>query len=292
MNMRHFDLKKKNIYVYSFDFSEFCEFKWLKFDTMKIEDINPTTFKILMKYFEEYSLYGWYPKVVLTKNVEKKQELFIDLLNDYIFKDVILLLGEKEIINFRKFLKLLASKVWSLISITDMAWEIWVIRYVLEKYMFTLENTFIISTVDWFKWWNISWEITKLQKVYFKDIWFLRYFLWFKEWTWDYKWKMVENFILNEISINKWSKHNIYFWCRKNWTEVDFILQDNFNWQLIPIEVKSWNKDNVPKSYKNFIDYYKKIIDKWVVTVSDFYKTRQIADKEIKFISYLLIGKF
>jgi len=60
----------------------------------------------------------------LTNDPEEKWRLFISLLNDYIFRDVVLLLKEKEIIKFREFLKIISSKIGSTINITSLIEEL------------------------------------------------------------------------------------------------------------------------------------------------------------------------
>lgn len=278
--------RKTIIKIYPFNFEEFLIAKWEKFEFWTEE----WRLKIYLNYFKEYILFGWYPKIVLTESPEKKWKLFISLLNDYIFRDVILLLKEKEIIKFREFLKIISSKVWTTINITSLIEELWISRKIVEKYLFVVENTFLLEKIDGFIWWKITKEVKKKFKIYFNDIWMLRYLIWINEWVWDLKWKVIENFVFNEINSSKKDWQEIYFWQTRNLSEVDFIIENKINFKLIPIEVKSWNRDIFTKSYNNFTENYKENIEYWIITSESVFKKREKKDVKIYFLPYLMIS--
>ncbi len=277
--------RKVVIHVYPFSFEEFLLVKWEK-DIYSYSDYK---IKKYLEYFKEYSIFWWYPKVVLTKDPEKKFKIFFNLLNDYIFKDVVLLLKQKEIIKFREFLKIIASKVGSTINISSLTEELWISRNILEKYLFVVENTFLLEKVEGFVWWKASKEIKKKFEIFFNDLWMLRFLLWINEWVWDLKWKVIENFVFNELNFYKKSFEQIYFWQTRNKAEVDFILQNKINFKLIPIEVKSANRDNFTESYNNFFDKYIDQIDFWIFTTKEIYKIREKNNKNIIFIPYIFL---
>jgi predicted AAA+ superfamily ATPase len=55
---------------------------------------------------------------------------------------------------------------------------------------------------------------------------------------------VVENFVFNFINVNKNSWQKIMYWNTASGAEVDFIVQDQVNFKLIPIEAKNKDKDN------------------------------------------------
>lgn len=273
--------RKKLIQIRPFDFQEFCLAKWLQ-----EFQLNESTIAIYQKLFQEYSLYGWYPKIILTSDPIEKQEIFVDLLNDYLFKDIALLLAEKDIINLKKCLKSLATYTCSMIKLSSLAENIGISRYTLEKYFFVLENTFLFDVIQWFAWKSAPWETKKMTKFYCQDIGFLRFLLGVDEWFGSLKWQMVETFVLNQIMSNKSSTQIVNFWHTKSWLEVDFVLSNQFNWSLLPIEVKSFDNDKIPNSLETFCKYYSSKVKKWVVTTENLSNTKN----NIEFLPYIFVN--
>jgi len=271
--------RKDIISISWFSFEEFLETKWIKL----IQTNSESTIKQYLSYFNEYILFWWYPDVVLAKNETEKFEIFKSIFEDYIHKDVQLLLENKDLIKFKQFVKLIASKIWTHINISKLSEDLWVSKYILEKYLFVIENTFLLQKVEPWHWWKFKNEIKKQYKIYFKDIWMLRYLLWMSEWIWDFKWKVVENFVCNEIFYKKENFEEIFFWWTTDWWEVDFILENQTNFKITPIEVKSWNKLNIPKSYSWFIDRYWDKIEKWIITT----ELKNEKKWNISFVSYV-----
>jgi predicted AAA+ superfamily ATPase len=52
----------------------------------------------------------------------------------------------------------------------------------------------------------------------------------------------------------------LYYYAKKSQSEIDFILQNEFDSKIYPIEVKAGSKDNIPIIFKSFIEDYEKII--------------------------------
>lgn len=274
--------RKEILYVHTFSFNEFLEYKWVK--NLRHTEWNIKTY---LSYFNEYILRWGYPKVLMTKNIDEKKRILINLINDYVLKDVSLLLKSNEILKFKNFLQLMASKIWSTITIQNILDEIWVSRYVAEKYLFVVQNTFLLHTIHPFVGKKVSGEIKKKIKLYCNDIGLLRFLLWGKELIGEFKWKVIENFVANNLLIHKKEYEELLFWCTKSWTEVDFIIQDQFTKKIIPIEVKSRNKNNLPKSFSSFIDSYKEdIIAGYITTESEITK-RELWNTTIHLLPFL-----
>ena len=278
------------IKIYPFSFGEFLEYKWINFEKLNLQNVD-VIFDDLKVLFEEYLLFWWYPEVVLTGSVEEKKYILSTLLENYLYRDVSLLLKEGDFINFKKFLKAIASKLGSVYSISNLAAQIWISRYIFKKYLFVVENTFLVYRVEWLQTWKFQWEITSKEKVYFNDIWFLRYILGAQDFVWDFKWKVVENFVYNHLILNLPGYKQIYYRRRRTWAEIDFVVYDRFEGTYLPIEVKSGKKDNIPKAMLNFLQKLGKS-KRWIVFYWDkHYTKRQFEDIEIEFIPYFLAEK-
>ena len=83
-------------------------------------------------------------------------------------KDIKDLMRIDNITAFNNLLKALALQVGSLVNITELCNTVKIARETLERYLFILENTFIIKTVSPFSN-NPRKEISKMSKIYFID---------------------------------------------------------------------------------------------------------------------------
>jgi predicted AAA+ superfamily ATPase len=90
---------------------EFLEIKGLNIENLKLEDISDFILSQTKPYFEEYLKFGSYPSVVLATTEKEKKEKFNQIIQDYFYKDVKLLLSKSEFVDFKSNLKLLAEKV-------------------------------------------------------------------------------------------------------------------------------------------------------------------------------------
>jgi uncharacterized protein len=250
--------------VYPCSFEEFLQIKWVNKFVPELIFLHEYE-----QYFQEYILYWWYPKVLMTTDKNEKQALFLQLINDYLYKDVALLLQSSEIMNFRRLLSVLASKTWSMIKRDSLATETGISRYTLEKYFFVLENTFLIHQVSPFQWWKSSHEIKKMNKWYFHDLGMLRYLSQVQDRVGDFKGKIGENFIANELLYRKTEQMKLHFRALTSWGEIDFIIRNEFTGMITPIEVKTSDNASPSRSYKHFLEVYNNRIDQaWFTSVT------------------------
>ena len=279
--------RKKIINIYSLSFLEFLEYKWEKINNYtKNNFLSKEQLVKLNFYFKEFISYGWYPRVVMETVEEKKIEILNNLYSDYIYKDIWFYLKTDEIVYFDKFLRYISYWVCSTIIIEKIVKEVWINKKLVDKFLFLVENTFILKLIPSF-YKNKQKEISKHKKAYFSDLWFLRKSLWISFIEWDIKWKFIENFVLLELLKYKENLEDIFFYSKRSQSEIDFILQDNFNWKISAIEVKSWSKDNIPIIFKSFLEDYYDIINKFYVINNNIIKKRELWNKEVDIISYL-----
>lgn len=279
--------RKKTIQIFPFDFVEFCLAKGISdFDP------KPASLSIYQNLFQEYIRYGWYPKVVLTDDPQIKQDIFVSLLNDYLFKDIALLLAEKDILKLKTCLQTIATYVCSPIKISTLSQQIGISRYTLEKYFFILENTFLFHSLSAFVWSKAPWEIKKLQKLYCQDIGMLRFLLWLSSWEWSFKGKVIENFVANTLMNYKQDTQDLYFWRTKSWAEVDFVLKNNFDNSLSSIEAKNTDIAKISRGYQSFVETYKEQISELYCTTTNVWETQAIGNNtSMHFLPYISLPK-
>jgi hypothetical protein len=124
-------------------------------------------------------VFGNYPEAVTTG---EKREYLINLVSDYIFKDVLQFGLIKTMDPIRKLLSLLAYQIGAQISVNELAGNLGMARQTVERYLDLLEQTFIIFSLPAFST-NPRKEIIKSKKIYF----------------WD---TGIRNALLNDFSLN------------------------------------------------------------------------------------------
>lgn len=203
-------------------------------------------------------IFGGYPEAAATTD---KQKFLLNLISDYLLKDVLQigLIKTPELI--KRLLMLLAHQIGSEASINELANNLNMSRATIERYLELLEQTFVIFRLPAFSA-NPRKEIAKSQKIYF----------------WD---TGVRNALLNEFSLNplrsdigalweNWiiaelakinllngQRQNFYFWRSRAGSEVDLVIKKNE--KLSAYEIK-WQKKSL--SFKTaFASLYKTEIE-------------------------------
>ena len=172
-------------------------------------------------------VFGNYPAVLFEND---KRQYLLNLVSDYLFKDVLQMGMIKTPELIKKLLALLAYQVGSEVSINELATTLGMARATVERYLDLLEQTFVIFRLPAFST-NPRKEISKSHKIYF----------------WD---TGIRNAILNEFSSNllrpdignlweNWAiaefakqnilsgqKKNLYFWRSRSGSEVDLVIKE------------------------------------------------------------------
>jgi len=255
--------------ILGLSFKEFLDFKKL---TYNLTADSKLANEELKKIYKEYILYGFYPQVVLTDNINLKQVYLNNIIEKYIYKDIKDLANIKDIKKFNNLLKCLASQAGQLVNVNELSDTLNISRPTIEEYLFILENTYIIKLVSPF-YKNIRSELTKMPKVYFEDLGILN-ILKNKKLSDEFDGNFFENSIYAYLR-RKFNVNDLNFWRTKAKQEVDFIIN---NKKIIPMEVKLNYND---KFMKNLIYFGKKYkIDNLICIVYD--KKRNNKYKNIK----------
>jgi predicted AAA+ superfamily ATPase len=115
--------------------------------------------------FEEFIIYGGYPKVVSTGSRQDKLEELRELFETYELKDVNMLFDVVNILAFCNLFKLLAGSVGNLLNVNELSSTLGIGRDTIRRCLSILENSFIIHTLTPFHN-NIRKELTKMPKVF------------------------------------------------------------------------------------------------------------------------------
>lgn len=242
------------------------------------EDIFSGDFK---RYFEEYTLFGGFPEVVKTQDIETKRVILKNIYDTYVSRDIIELLKITDIAKFRTIIGLLANQVGNLINYNNLATDSQSYFGQIKRYLSILEETFIISLLRPF-FTNKATELKKNPKVYFIDSGFRNYILHnFNDLALRPDGgKIVENAVFTQLKIKELD--SLKYWRTLAKAEVDFII--DVSKELVPIEVKySYLKEaKISRGFRNFLSQYQP--ERALVLTKDFWGELKINQTRVKFV--------
>ena len=255
--------RKKIIELYPFCFSEFLlakkETKLSEkiaqenyFDRLKKVDLLKHEIRKLRYLWQEYSIFGGYPRVVLEDNLDEKKYILKEIYQSFLRKDI-REAGIKNELKFYMLLKILASQVGQLSNIQELSNTIDVSNDTVSKYIYTLQKSFIIKQCAPF-YRNIRKELTKMPKIFFLDNGYRNSLLNLFDPISQRidNGAVLENIFFTELV--KLSIDDIKFWRTQSKSEVDFIVNERYAFEL-KVSKKAYNMSK----YKKFIDRYPEI---------------------------------
>ncbi len=211
-----------------------------------------------LKTFEEFSVWGGYPRVVLSETEIEKKKILNDIYSNYILKDIkglLELATDKNLLDLTRFL---AAQTGNILVYKNLSQTSRLDYRKTIEHLRILEETFIIDLIKpYFK--NRQKELVKNPKVYFIDMGFRNGLmenmnLFSKR---SDVGALVENIIFLRLKIVLENFHKINFWRSKIGAEVDFII--DLNGEVFPIEVKfsEFTKPEVSRSLAGFTKSFK-----------------------------------
>ena len=156
-----------NFELFPLDFEEFL---WFKEQSFNFKDKINDRLLIgeLQTLYKEYVLFGGYPKIVLTEEVEIKEKYLQQIIDTYIKGDIRDIANIRHIEKFNKLLHILANQTGQLLNVVELANTAKIARQTVEDYLFILLQTYIIKLVHPFSG-NIRSELFKTPKIFFYD---------------------------------------------------------------------------------------------------------------------------
>ena len=277
--------RKKSFHLFPLDFREFVlfkgaghlssvvekfNFKGILSNTTEIDPQRILPFKNdLGSLFEEYTLYGGYPKVVLAKSRDEKLLELQELFKTYELMDVNILFNVGNIQAFRNLFRLMASNIGNLLNVNEVAGTLGIGRDTVKRYLAILENSFILHALPPFHS-NVRKELTKMPKLFFLDTGMRNFAV--KNFT-ELSFRpdrgsLFENAVFGELYKDLGVIDQLFFWRTLSKNEVDFILTGD---QKVAIEAKlsSDNQLRQPAGLRAFGHTYPEF-KKLIVTMNQF----------------------
>ncbi len=117
---------------------------------------------------ENRLIFGCYPEIVITADIELKKRLLKEIVNSYLLKDILQINGIKYSNKLISLLQRLALQIGQTISFNELGAQLGFNRKTIERYLDLLEKTYIIFRLQGFSR-NLRKEISKNPKYYFWD---------------------------------------------------------------------------------------------------------------------------
>lgn len=216
--------------------------------------LDHTPYDIKQK-LDNYLIFGSYPQVLTASSKEEKIQILEELVNSYIFKDILALQQVKGSKTLLDLLKLLAFQIGNEVSLNELAVNLSIDVKTIGRYLDLLEKAFIITRVSGFGR-NLRSEVKSTSKYFFLDN-GIRNAIISQFNTLDLRndvGSLWENFLMVERMKKRSYKHihgYSYFWRTYEQKEIDLI--EERDGKLFPYEFKWSVKKNIspPKDWIN-----------------------------------------
>lgn len=244
--------------------------------------------KATLKLFEEYLIYGGYPRVVLAKTDEEKEFVLGSVIDNYLLKEIRSLLKLATEDELLKLAQLLSLQIGNLISYNELFLSTGISRIELKKHLNILKETYILDLIKpYFR--NRRVELVKNPKAYFIDTGMRNKIIdnFSKVGQRTDVGQIAENYVFDVLRRSFPFPKKINFWRTKSQAEVDFVIETNG--EILPIEVKYAPLGNavIGKSMHSFIEKYSP--KKAIITTTGDYLVKKIKNTKIHFIPIYLL---
>jgi len=98
------------------------------------------TFEVFGLDFEEFIIFGAYPRIALISNLNNRRYYLKELIQTYIKKDIRDIGKIRNIMKFNNFLRILADQAGNLLNIDELASSIGIARETVYDYLILLEG--------------------------------------------------------------------------------------------------------------------------------------------------------
>jgi uncharacterized protein len=234
-----------NFEIYPLTFQEMLSFKGIPY----VPEAPLTSVKLrqLQALYAEYVLYGGYPKIVLTPELDRKEKYLQQIIDTYIRKDIRDLAEIRDVDRFNRLLEILASQGGNLLNVAELSNTCDLARQTIERYLFLLEQTYILRLVRPYSR-NLRTELTKTPRLFFYDTGLMQ-MLWLKRLQTEMLGSVFETSVFTEL-VKHARPEDIAYWRTTDKKEIDFVLKRPEG--PLPIEVKRHFPRRIPSAFKSF----------------------------------------
>ncbi|MCL5408641.1 MAG: ATP-binding protein [Candidatus Omnitrophica bacterium] len=211
--------RKVLLELYPLSFEEFLWFNGIEKEfpgefREKDRRKNRVSYERTIKFYEEYLLYGGFPRVVLASDTVEKNAVLDDIFTSYFEKDVRSMSDFRDAALLRDLILLLMQRVGSKLNISRISSELSATRTTIYSYLSFLEATYFVNLVTPFSS-KVDREISGAKKVYLCDTGILHRFS-----------KVSSGVVLENAVFNALKRlDEVHYYQRRNGKEMDFFLK-------------------------------------------------------------------
>lgn len=271
--------------LYPFSFEEYISYKDKDLYTFVTQEkLSPVIITKILPLFEQFCIYGGYPRVLLATTNEEKELVLRNIYNTYLLKEIKEILQLPDDYKLTKLLHALALQTGNMIHYNELSNITGFSYQDLVKYLNILEKTFVCIRSQPYHT-NKRTELAKIPKIFFADTGFrnaiIKNFQELHDRT-D-KGALYENFVASELYK---AGLDVKYWRTKSDAEVDFVIEKNG--EITPIEVKSSLKE--PETTRSFLSFVEKYSPKKKIILSEaFYGEKKgILYRPTFFVKWIL----
>lgn len=133
------------------------------------EIIQTTNVPDYLDMLEQRLVYGSYPQLFQINNLEQQQDYLRELIDSYLFRDILTLETIRNAKKMRDLLELLAFQIGQEVSLSELGNTLDLHKNTVYRYLDLLEQSFVILNVRGFSR-NLRKEVTKTSRYYFYDV--------------------------------------------------------------------------------------------------------------------------
>lgn len=227
----------------------------------------------LYKNLNNILIYGSYPEVETASSFSEKEVVLEEIVDSYLYKDILELEGIRNSFNIKYLVKLLAYQIGREVSTNELSNTLGISRNTVEKYLDLLQKSFVIFPLPAYST-NKRREIKKNNKIYFYDTGIRNAII--KDFripeNRDDLPNLWENYIVAEkLKQNTYhqSHSSLFFWRTFDGAEIDLVEEKHGEALGYEIKFNPKKKAKPPKSWldksntsfekidtENFIDFF------------------------------------
>jgi predicted AAA+ superfamily ATPase len=222
-----------------------------------LEEITETGFK--SHSHADYLFKGSYP-AVFDKEIEPT-DFYPSYIQSYLERDVRSIINIGNVLNFRKFLGIIAGRTGQIINYTSIANDTGVDQKTIQRWLSVLEASYIVFLLRPFHK-NFSKRLIKSPKLYFYDTGLACSLLGIKKADDTgfhfLKGALFENLVISEIAkhyFHRGIRPDLYFWRDNTGNEVDCLIEEGLRTKAIEIKAGT----TIGEDFFNGLKYYQKI---------------------------------
>ena len=155
--------------LYPFSFEEYLGYKDSKLHNIwKNGKLTRQTVNRIMPFFNEFCIYGGYPRVALAEDNAEKETVLKNIYNTYFLKEIKEILNLGEDYKLSKLINALALQIGNIINYKELSDITSFTHKELLKNLNVLEKTFVVARILPF-YTNKRTELVKSPKIFFLD---------------------------------------------------------------------------------------------------------------------------